>query len=240
MREIRIWLKITRVHLFTHIGTVVCSVLAISSLLISPSGTLWMKTARLWSRWVMFVSGVSMDVEGRSKVDMTKPFIVMSNHVSNMDIPCLFLTFPVNVSFLTKHTLARVPFFGWALKAAGFVFIDRTNAERSRESIDEAALKIQSGQKIIIFPEGTRSADGKLHPFKKGGFVLAAKTGVPIIPVFLQGAFEAMPKGTLETQSSKVVARIGDPIDTTGYSLETKDALLEEVYGAISSLMETS
>lgn len=181
-----------------------------------------------------------MSVKAYGKYDLEKPFILMSNHVSNMDIPTLFHAFPVEFRFLTKHTLKYVPFFGWAMMAANFIFVDRSNPEKARQSIDAAAAAIAGGRSIAVFPEGTRSPDGHLLPFKKGGFVLAVKTGVQVIPVYLKGAYEAMPKDTFETKAAHVEVRVGEAIDSREYTLDTKDALMDRVRTDIERLGEAS
>ena len=236
MKKLRTALSVLRVHLLTHSGTVFLGSAVIVVSLLAPGLRLWHRIARMWARHVLRVSGIQMTVQNQERVDLDKPFIVMSNHVSNMDIPVLFLAFPVEFTFLTKHTLKKVPFFGWALQAAGFIFVDRSNPDKARESIDAAAHDVSSGRSIVVFPEGTRSPDGSLLPFKKGGFVLAAKTGVQVVPVYLKGAYEAMPKNTFETRSSVIDVLIGEPIDATDYTLETKEELMRDVRLSIEEL----
>ena len=238
MNKLMLYGRLFRVHFLTHGATVVLGTAVILSLLLSPSGKHFPRIARLWSRHVLRVSGVDVSLKVLGDIDIEKPFILMSNHVSNMDIPTVFHAFPVEIRFLTKHTLKYVPFFGWALIAAGFIFVDRSNPEKARKSIEDAAEAVRGGRNIVVFPEGTRSPDGELLPFKKGGFVLAVKTGVQVIPVYLKGAYEAMPKGTFETRSSRVEVRVGSAIDSSEYTLDTKDELMARVRAEIEQLGE--
>ena len=134
---------------------------------------------------------------------MSKPFIVMSNHVSNMDIPVLFLAFPVEFTFLTKHTLKKVPFFGWALQAAGFIFVDRSNPERARESINAAAEDVNSGRNIVVFRREPVLRMDSSSPSKRRVCV-GRENRCKVVPVYLKGAYEAMPKTPLRPALRKL------------------------------------
>jgi 1-acyl-sn-glycerol-3-phosphate acyltransferase len=236
VRKLKIFARLFKVHVLTHSATVVLGTAMMVTVLLTPWKSSWPKIARLWSRHVLRVSDVKVSMKSYGNFDLDKPFILMSNHVSNMDIPTLFQAFPVEFRFLTKHTLKYVPFFGWAMMAAKFIFVDRSNPEKARQSIDAAAAAISGGRSIAVFPEGTRSPDGNLLPFKKGGFVLAVKTGVQVIPVYLKGAYEAMPKDTYETKAAHVEVRVGDAIDAREYTLDTKDELMARVRADIERL----
>ena len=120
------------------------------------------------------------------------------------------------------------------------MFVNRSNPEKSRKSIDAAAEAVRRGRTLLIFPEGTRSEDGNLRAFKKGGFVLAAKTGVPLVPVYIDGANGVMEKGAVVPQSGEIVVRVGSPIDSSRYSVETKEELMTDVFDAISSLADAA
>jgi len=236
VRKMKIFVRLLRVHILTHLATVVLGSAMMFTVLLTPWKNSWPKIAQLWSRHVLRVSQVSVSLKPYGDFDLDKPFILMSNHVSNMDIPTLFHAFPVEFRFLTKHTLKYVPFFGWAMMAAKFIFVDRSNPEKARQSIDAAAAAISGGRSIAVFPEGTRSPTGELLPFKKGGFILAVKTGVQVIPVYLKGAYEAMPKDTFETRAAHVEVRVGAAIDSGEYTLDTKDELMERVRADIERL----
>jgi len=157
----------------------------------------------------------------------------MSNHQSNFDIPVLLAHLPVQFRWLAKAELFKIPIFSRAMRGAGYVRIDRFNRESAIQSIKEAAAKMKDGVSVMIFPEGTRSHDGSIRPFKKGGFVMAVDTGVPIVPVILQGTLPIMDKNSWRINAGEVSLQIEKPIDTTGYTRETKDELIETVRSVI-------
>ncbi|MGH9750191.1 MAG: lysophospholipid acyltransferase family protein [Candidatus Polarisedimenticolia bacterium] len=157
------------------------------------------------------------------------PCVYIANHQSQLDIPALIRALPASTRFIAKKELLYVPIFGWALWLAGFVFVDRRDRDKAIRSLEMAARKVRTGTPILVFAEGTRSPDGRLLPFKKGGFVLAMQAGVPIVPVTVRGGTEILPKGSLRIRPGRIEVSIGDPIDTTRYSFETRDALIADV-----------
>jgi 1-acyl-sn-glycerol-3-phosphate acyltransferase len=162
----------------------------------------------------------------------------MSNHQSNFDIPVLLGHLNVQFRWLAKMELFKIPIFGHAMRKAGYISIDRNNREAAFESLKAAAHKIKSGVSILIFPEGTRSRDGKMRPFKKGGFVMALDSGAPIVPIVLTGTRSIMTKGRFRINPGKVSMMIHQPIQTSEYTRETKDALMERVRRVICEGLE--
>jgi 1-acyl-sn-glycerol-3-phosphate acyltransferase len=157
----------------------------------------------------------------------------MSNHQSNFDIPVLLAHLPVQFRWLAKAELFKIPIFGRAMRGAGYVRIDRFNRQSAIDSIHEAAAKMKDGVSVMIFPEGTRSRDGNIRPFKKGGFVMAVDSGVPIVPIILRGTRPIMDKSSLRINTGDVSMQIEKPIETTGYTRETKNNLIETVRSVI-------
>jgi 1-acyl-sn-glycerol-3-phosphate acyltransferase len=143
----------------------------------------------------------------------------------------------VQFRFIAKKQLGAIPLFGWAMRAGRFIFIDRQNAVSARRSIEEAARRIKSGQSVVIFPEGTRTRDGKLGPFKKGGFHLAVDSGVEIVPVAIRGSHAVMPPGTPLIRAGTVAVELGAPIPTTGLGPQDRDALMAKVRDAIAAML---
>ena len=166
-------------------------------------------------------------------IEPNRSYIYMSNHQSNFDIPVLLACLPVQFRWLAKAELFKIPIFGRAMRGAGYVKIDRFNRVSAFESINEAAGKIRNGVSVMIFPEGTRSRDGKIRSFKKGGFVMAVNCGVPIVPVILQGTWPIMAKSSLRINTGDVALHIEKPIDTSGYTRDTKNDLIESVRAVI-------
>jgi 1-acyl-sn-glycerol-3-phosphate acyltransferase len=230
--------RLVTVNLATFAMTVPYACTSMASLIVKPDGSGYHATARAWSRAILGRAGIRVRHTGLDRVDWSKPSIVMANHASLYDIPALFLTLPIGLNFLSKKELKYIPFLGWSMWAAGFVFIDRGDSEKARMSIDEAAAKVGSGTSVVIFPEGTRSKDGVLKRFKKGGFVLAIKSRAQIVPVWIEGSFEALPKDHWHVNPGEVVVAVGAPIDPSRFALTDKDALMDEVRGALEALAD--
>ena len=208
----------------TVIGTIVilCS-------FFSRSGNGPHLLARAWANSILWASRAKVTVKGTEKLDPDRSYIYMPNHQSNADIPLLLGRLPVQFRWLAKAELFRIPLFGRAMRGVGYISIDRSNRKSAFESLARAALTIRNGTSVLIFPEGTRSRDGRILPFKKGGFVLAVDSGVPIVPVIIRGTREIIPKGRLLIRPAPVVMEILDPVETADYTRKTKDGLLEQI-----------
>lgn len=209
-----------------------------SALAGDKKGRVWWGASRTWAGGVLSAAGMTdFIVKGVEVLYQGDPCIVMSNHESHLDPPSLILSSERPVGFLAKQELKWIPLFGWAMEATGHVFVDRKNKDRSHQSIDKAAQRIADGRCVAVFPEGTRSVDGELLPFKKGGFVLAAKSGVPIVPVGVAGTRTIFPPRNRYVHSRGPIAVVyGEPISTRDFTLETKDRLMDEVRARITEL----
>jgi len=227
------------VSLWVFFATLVCGVVVIVLSFFVRSGNPMHKVARFWGRSILVVSGVKVSVKGLSNVDLTAPYIYMPNHQSNFDIPVLLGHLTVQFRWLAKMELFKIPIFGRAMRKAGYISIDRNNRQSAFESLKVAADKIKSGISVLIFPEGTRSLDGRIRPFKKGGFVLAIDSGVPIVPVVITGTRAIMPKGRFRVYPGQVSMVIHKPIDTSVYTRKTKESLMENVRRVICDNFET-
>jgi 1-acyl-sn-glycerol-3-phosphate acyltransferase len=212
------------------------AVLAVASAPFDRSGDTVLVLARLWSRLVLLAALVPLRVRTHAELDPRQPYVFMANHLSTVDIWALFVAIPVKIRFIAKKQLGDIPLFGWAMAAGRFIFIDRQNPLAARRSIDEACSRIRAGSSVAIFPEGTRSRDGKLGPFKKGGFHMALRAGVPIVPVGIRGAHDVMPRGSLILCRGPVTVEIGQPIVTSGLSVEDRNFLAERVRDEVARL----
>ena len=160
----------------------------------------------------------------------------MCNHESALDIILGVATIPNKIVFLAKKELFRIPIFGLAMKAAGMIKIDRQNPEIAIKSVDYAVDSlIRSSFSTLIYPEGTRSENGKLLPFKKGGFILAIRSQLPIVPITILGAGEALSKGKYNINNKKISVIISDPIITKGMGINDKDLLLQNCRNVIEN-----
>lgn len=202
---------------------------AIIMFLVPGGGRTFLPLARLWSRCVLAICRVRSTVARHPDLDPAAAAIYVANHQSQLDIPALALAMPADFRMIAKKELLRVPIFGWALWLAGFPFIDRGSRERAIRTLDRSARLFRDGVSLVIFPEGTRSPDGRLLPFKKGGFVLALQTGVPIVPVSIRGGSAVLPRGSLRPRPGRIDVVFSAPVSTAGYSLETKERLIDEV-----------
>jgi 1-acyl-sn-glycerol-3-phosphate acyltransferase len=218
-------------------ATIVGTIISLIFGLIDRSGDLVLRVCRVWSAIVLGVPGVKVDIKVRGKIDPRKPYVFMANHASMVDIWAMFLRMPVPVRFIAKKQLGKIPVFGWAMRAGRFVFIDRQNAASARRSIQEAAQRIKRGQSVAIFPEGTRTRDGKLGAFKKGGFHLAIDSGVEIVPMAIRGTGAVMPPGTPLIRAGHVEIEIDEPISTVGLGPSDRQKLLERVYARIADML---
>src|SRR5262245_41686488 len=181
---------------FIGLATIAGALAALVSRLVDRSGDSVLTLAKLWSRAVLGFAGVKVTVDQGAALPPGQSYVFMANHLSTVDIWALFVALPFRVRMIAKKQLAAIPLFGWAMWAGRFIFIDRGNAVAARRSIEEAKRRIKGGECVLIFPEGTRSRDGRLGPFKKGGFHLAIESGAPVVPVALLGTRAAMPRGS--------------------------------------------
>jgi 1-acyl-sn-glycerol-3-phosphate acyltransferase len=188
---------------------------------------------------VYFISrvvGLQLKVEGREKVP-AGACLFLANHTSFVDAAPIIFAIHRRVCILAKKSLFSIPITGWAFRMAGFVPVDRTNSEAAVASVKLAAERIKQGNSFLAYPEGTRSMDGRLLPFKKGVFAMAIQAGVPIVPMALAGAQKIAPKKSLRIRPGLVVVRFGDPIDASKYSMRERDALAKRVRAAIAALL---
>lgn len=188
-----------------------------------------------WAKFMLWLAGVQVEVRGAENVLVGRSQIFMANHQSGFDILSLYAHIPTFFCWVAKKELFEVPVFGKALTRTGSIAIDRKNYIRAMRSIDEAAKKIKEGKSVMTFPEGTRSEDGHILPFKKGVFHLALKASVPIVPVTIIGSRQIMPKKSLRLHPGKIVLVIDKPIEVKEYSAEDVDALTNRVQEIITT-----
>jgi 1-acyl-sn-glycerol-3-phosphate acyltransferase len=190
-----------------------------------------------WAKTILFICGVRLEVRGIENINAAAPRIYMSNHQSNFDIFTVLAGLPVNFKFILKMELMKIPILGMAMKRAGYISIDREDSKKAVRSVNMAADKIRNGASVLIFPEGTRSEDGAVGEFKKGGFHLALKSGCDIVPVAIVKSRDIVPKGSLKINKGTIFFNIGKPITVTDYSKRDMNALLERVRNDVIGLM---
>ncbi len=206
---------------FFPLSYIVCAPIAILGVTISGKQDFAHKMGRFWSGLVLAACGIKVETDFIGPKDFDSPVIFACNHASQMDILVLYRALPVPFRFLVKKELFRVPLLGFAMKKAGYIPIDRKNSRAAVKSIKKAADSLRKGASIVIFPEGTRSKDGKLQNFKEGGFMLAVKSGCPVVPVAIKNSHKVLPKGAFIARPGKIDVIVGKPI-----SIKMKDRRL--------------
>ncbi len=185
--------------------------------------------ARAWGRWLLLGAGCWVKIYGRENLIANQPYVFACNHSSALDIPVLFKALPSNFRWIAKKELFRIPVFGPAMRAAGYIAIDRSNRRAAMHSLEVASSRIKAGASVVIFPEGTRSKDGRLGQFKSGGFLLALKAEQPIVPVFIKGSYDILPASSIWLRPGKISVYIGKPISVEQVPLKERDNLAEVV-----------
>lgn len=194
--------------------------------------------ARKWAQSGLKMNGSSIHVTGLENVPDTGGVLFVANHQSNFDIPILIGHVPRDKGFIAKLELLKVPTFSRWMKYLGCIFIDRKDPRQSLTAINDAALQLKEGRSLVIFPEGTRSADGTVGPFKAGGLRLAIKAGVPIVPVTISGSKNIMPKGTSLIKSAIVKVIVSPPLMPEEYKGLDSNQISEKVRNIIISNLE--
>ena len=196
---------------------------------------------RTWARLLLRVAGVSIEVEAADNIDPTAPQVVVANHSSWFDPLVLAGFCPGPYVFVAKKEVARVPFFGMALRACGHIYIDRSDRDLAVESLEVARERLEDdGPSIIMFPEGTRSATGELQRFKKGTFVLAIQAGAEVVPAALIGARDVMKKNDLLVHPGVIRLRFGTPIPVDSYDFEQRDELADRAWLSLRDLLSAA
>ena len=194
------------------------------------------RAERFWARGLARAWDVSVDVEGAERVDPDATYVVMANHQSHLDVPILFMTLPIVPGFLAKKELGRVPFLSMALHAGGHILIDRKNHQSAMKVLDDAAAEVESGKTLAVFPEGARGDGRVLGELKKGGFIIAKKAGVPILPVGVRGTSQVLARKSLMPRGGPVSVRIGNPIGADDVETTPLLDLSDRVRSALSEL----
>ncbi len=207
------------------------------SLVARPEATWFVPT--WWCRLLLWLSGAQLELHGEEHLPVNGPAVLISNHASHLDGPALAVALPRPVFFVAKKELARIPVFGQALVAIGTVIVDRGRSEKARRQMQHALDRIRRGRWVLVFAEGTRSRDGGVAPFKKGGFHLAIDAQVPIVPIAIRGSHAILPKGaTHPRRPGKIEIVVGEPIPVAGLGKEALPDLLQRTRTAVTALLQ--
>jgi 1-acyl-sn-glycerol-3-phosphate acyltransferase len=224
--------------LFTPL-TLIFSVSSFVSTLIDRTGRAYAWHARFWGRLGLGLAGVQVSVSGAGHIP-NGPVIFMSNHQSNFDILALMAAMPRRIHWIAKKELFDIPFFGPSMRRGGYIPLDRGDGRKALQSMDEAATAIRQGRSVVMFPEGTRTQDGRLLPFKRGGFILARKAAVPVIPVTINGSGRINPANQIRLYSGDIRIVLHPPLNLPAdlRRSEAESWMMEAVRESIESALE--
>ncbi len=217
--------------------TGLAGILAIIVGLIDRSGRAIWWIARGWSWILLKISGVPYRLTGREYLQEGQEYVFAANHESAYDIPLCFVAIPRLIVPIAKVELKRIPVFGWAMVMARHIFVDRGNHNRALESLERTKQSlIKNPRSILVYPEGTRSLDGRIHRFKKGGVVLAIKLGIPIVPVAVCGTSQVITKHSWTIRPRLIELRLGEPFVTEELSYDDRNRVTEELQARVEAL----
>jgi len=218
--------------------TIVFGAMSIASSFFEKSGYFAHWCARTWSRWILGTTGVQVEVTGLGQLDPKGTYVFVANHQSIYDIPILFWSLPHQLRIIAKESLGKFPMIGWHLRRTGHMLVDRSRPDRAK-IFGWAARLTTNGLSLILFPEGTRSRDGRVAKFKGGSFFLALEAGLPVVPLSIVGSRHVMLKGQLATHPGHVRLVVHPPIDTRGLEGTDARAFAERVRQIIAPVAES-
>jgi 1-acyl-sn-glycerol-3-phosphate acyltransferase len=213
--------------------TIVLGTVSVASSLFDRRGRFAHRCARLWSRLILRTTGVRVRARGVERLDPARSYVLASNHQSIYDIPVIFDTLPLQVRIVAKASLGRVPFLGWHLSRTGHLLVQRDNP--GADVFKRMAALVGQEVSLIVFPEGTRSRDGRVGRFKGGPFLIAINAGLPVVPVSLSGSRHVMRKGRLMTCPGDVDLVVHEPVPTAGLTMADARALAGRVRAQVET-----
>lgn len=219
------------------LATAIMGSISLVTALWDSDGRQQLAVARLWARILLWCGGVRVRVVGVEKLDPRASYVVSPNHVSYFDTPVLLASVPVNFRFLAKQELFSIPFIGGHLKRAGNISVPLEDPRAALRVLGAAGKAMKErGLSMLVFPEGGRSEDGSLQPFKDGAAYLAVKGGVPIVPIAIIGVRDILPMHSHHVRPGRVTLRVGDPIPTEGKTSRDRADLTQEIFNSIEAM----
>jgi 1-acyl-sn-glycerol-3-phosphate acyltransferase len=213
--------------------TIVLGTASLMGSLVERRGRFAHGCARAWSWLILATTGVSVDVRGLERLNPARTYVFVSNHQSIYDIPVIFANLPYQLRIIAKESLGSFPFLGWHLRRSGHLLVDRRRPDRTG-ILERWRALVKEGLSLIIFPEGTRSPDGRLAAFKAGSFLLAIEAKLPIVPVSVDGTRLVMHKGELTTRPGAVRLTLHPPVETEALDVSAARDLAEQVRGVVA------
>jgi 1-acyl-sn-glycerol-3-phosphate acyltransferase len=237
--RVRYLLSYARSLLFTNLliyfYTAVCGTVSLLTSFFDAEGRRQYACAKTWSWLILKTSGIRVRVEGLEHVHPGETAIYCVNHQSAMDIPVLYASLPVQFRFVAKRSLFHLPFLGWHLRRSGHIPVDRDRPREALKSMKRVAQEIREGKPVLLFPEGHRSRNGQLLPFRAGSFYIAILAGVPIVPITINGTAYVLKPDTYHVRAGQTEMIVHPAIETQGLTLKDVDKLSEQVRVIIAS-----
>jgi 1-acyl-sn-glycerol-3-phosphate acyltransferase len=230
LRSAAVWLGIV-------LATILFGVPAIAAAFVPPRGDWFLLFARGWARTILAFSGVRVTVRHAERFPR-ESVVLASNHESYADVLVILANVPMQVRFLAKRSIFRIPILGWSIRAAGFVPVDRGDSTRGAAAVETALQRLTSGRSLVVFPEQTRSRTGELGVFKKGAALLALKAQRPLLPIGIAGTRGVLPRGGWNMSPGPVALVIGEPLEVAGKSVKDRDGVMRLLRERVGELKE--
>jgi 1-acyl-sn-glycerol-3-phosphate acyltransferase len=231
IRSFFVWVAIA-------LATALFGIPAIFAAFVPPRGDWFLFFARGWARTILAFCGISVRLLHPERLGGAGSVIVAANHESLADILVLLARLPLQVRFLAKRSVFRVPILGWSIRAAGFIPVDRGDRTRGVATVEAALARLKRGRSLVVFPEETRTRTGELSEFKKGAALLALRSGLSILPLGIAGTRRILPAGGWLMRPGRVVVAVGDPIEVAGRPAKERGEVTELLRAAVATLRE--
>lgn len=217
--------------------TIPCATATMLVAIIRSNARLIDRIIRIWAGAIVRGAGIDLRTENTEVIDRNQRYIIIANHHSYFDIPCIFTAIPQPIRFMAKVSLFKIPIFGWAIGRAGFIPIDRKNRRTAVKSFELAVARIRKGNTVVVFPEEGRSRERTMREFQRGGFLLALRSQLPILPVAIDGTYDVFSARAKKVTPGPVTIKVGTPIPTEGLTVREKDRLLKESREQIAQML---
>jgi len=227
-----IWVAIigAAITIFSGSGVILLS-------LVRPHSVWVDRLIRLWASTILKAAGVKIRTENEVALKPEQHYVIIANHCSYLDIPSLQAGIHRPLRFMAKKSLFVIPIFGQALKISGFIPVDRNDRKTAKASFEMAAAQIRTGRTVVVFPEEGRSSTQEMKPFQRGAFLLALRSGLPIVPVAIRGTYDVLPATRLSIRPGEVTVVIGQPIETAQWSIRRREELASATKEQISAML---
>jgi 1-acyl-sn-glycerol-3-phosphate acyltransferase len=235
MKSIFNTLRVVWLFLWACIATAILAIPVIAAGLLGRTGNLAFSITKIWAYIMLAASFVRTEIKNKARIVKGQSYVIISNHQSLYDILALVTRLGIQFRWFIKKEILKVPVFGYGLYAARNIYLDRTDTAKAIESINKGMDRLPRGASVMVFAEGTRSEDGKIQEFKKGGFMTAIMRRIPVLPVTINGSRRIAAKGSFVVKPGKIQVVVGNPIDTSNYTAATVQELMDKTRRTITA-----